>query len=429
MGSLAQEKAARSNLIEITDLHEPILTEVQKQVLAGAESAAAQIVFKPEIILGAAQAQTGLSDFGAEDFRERLAVWCQAVDEDENASAVTRANLFQMMIRYAATRLRIEDIVKRHPQILDIVIDRPIIVAGLPRSGTTHLLGLLSADRRLRSLPWWEAIAPVPAPDEEPTADNPNPRWTKAEEGWRGMEAILPYMAIMHEFSPDHISEDIELQAPDFSSYLIEWLAMVPRWRDYYLSHDQSGTYAYLKKCLQVLTFLKGPNRWVIKCPQHMEQLPALYRTFPDATFVLTHRDPVGSIRSQLTMYTYAARMLRKAIDIREPLDYWPDRYERLLRACVRERDILPAEQTIDVYFHDWIRNPDPIIKEIYRIADIPLTDEALADLHAYQAEHGEQKKGKIVYDLERDFRVTGDELRRPFAFYFKRFPVQIEVR
>jgi hypothetical protein len=122
--------------------------------------------------------------------------------------------------------------------------------------------------------------------------------------------------------------------------------ASAPRWRDYYLSHDQSGTYAYLKKCLQVLTFLKGPNRWVIKCPQHMEQLPALYRTFPDATFVLTHRDPVGSIRSQLTMSTYAARMLRKTVDIQEALGYWPDRYERLLRACVRDRDMLPPQQT-----------------------------------------------------------------------------------
>lgn len=356
-------------------------------------------------------------------------MWCQAIDEDANASAVTRANLFQMMIRYAATRLRIEDIVKRHPAILDIPIERPIIVAGLPRSGTTHLLGLLSADRRFRSLPWWEAIAPVPAPDEAPTPDDPNPRWTKAEQGWRMMESILPHMAIMHEFSPDHISEDIELQAPDFSSYLIEWLAMVPRWRDYYLSHDQSGTYAYLKKALQVLTFLNGPNRWVIKCPQHMEQLPALYKIFPDATFVITHRDPVGSIRSQLTMYTYAARMFRKSVDIQEPLGYWPDRYESLLRACVRDRDILPPNQTIDVYFHDWIKNPDPILKEIYRIADIPLTDEALADLHVYLAEHGEQTKGKIVYDLERDFHVTAEELRRPFGFYFDRFPVAVEVK
>jgi hypothetical protein len=429
MGTAAQEKAARSNIIEITDLHEPVLTEVQKQVRAAAEAAADQIVLQPDVILGAAQAQTGLSDFGPPDFRERLAVWCEAVDEDENASAVTRANLFQMMIRLASTRLRIEDIVKQHPEILDIAIEKPIIVAGLPRSGTTHLLGLLSADQRLRSLPWWEAIAPVPAPDEQPTAQDANPRWTKAEEGWRGMEAVLPYMAIMHEFSPDHISEDIELQAVDFSSYLIEWLALVPRWRDYYLSHDQSGTYAYLKKCLQVLTFLKGPNRWVIKCPQHMEQLPALYKTFPDATFVLTHRDPVGSIRSQLTMYTYAARMLRKSVDIAEPLGYWPDRYEKLLRACVRDRDVLPPEQTIDVYFHEWIRNPDPIVKDIYRIAGIPLTDAVLADLHAYLDEHGEQKKGKIVYDLERDFRATGEELRRPFAFYFDRFPVEIEVR
>ncbi|GLS98962.1 putative sulfotransferase [Sphingobium jiangsuense] len=429
MGSPTQEKAARRNIIDITDLHRPVLTDIQKQVIAGAEAAADQIVFRPEIILAAAQAQTGLTDFGADDFRERLAVWCQAIDEDANASAVTRANLFQMMIRYAATRLRIEDMVKRHPEILDIRIDRPVIVAGLPRSGTTHLLGLLSADRRFRSLPWWEAIAPVPASDEAPTPQDGNPRWTKAETGWRMMESILPYMAIMHEFSPDHISEDIELQAPDFSSYLIEWLALVPRWRDYYLSHDQSGTYAYLKKCLQVLTFLKGPNRWVIKCPQHMEQLPALYKTFPDATFVLTHRDPVGSIRSQLTMYTYAARMFRKTIDIQEPLGYWPDRYEKLLHACVRDRDILPLEQTIDVYFHEWIKNPDPILKEIYRVADIPLTDQALADLHSYLAEHGEQAKGRIIYDLERDFHVTGEELRQPFGFYFDRFPVQVEVK
>ncbi|WP_395335203.1 sulfotransferase [Novosphingobium sp. BL-8A] len=424
----AQKGATHPNVIDITDLHHPVLDEIQKQVLAGAEAAAAHIVFEPQVILAAAMAQTGLSDFGAQDFQERLAVWCQSIDEDENASAVTRANLFQMMIRYAATRLRVEDIVKRHPEILEIPIESPIIVAGLPRSGTTHLLGLLAADRRFRSLPWWEAIAPVAAPDETPTPQDSNPRWTKAEQGWRTMESILPYMAIMHEFSPDHISEDIELQAVDFSSYLIEWLALVPRWRDYYLSHDQSGTYAYLRKCMQILTFLNGPNRWVIKCPQHMEQLPALYKTFPDATFVLTHRDPVGSIRSQLTMYTYAARMLRKTVDIAEPLGYWPDRYQRLLRACVRDREVLPAEQTIDVYFDEWTQAPDRILREIYRIAGVELTDEALAELHRYLAEHGEQSKGKIVYDLERDFLVTAEELRRPFGFYFDRFDVEVEV-
>lgn len=425
--TIATEQRGMERLIHIDDLLAPVRTPLQEQIFQAA--AAAPVSFDDEAILAVARAQTGLDDFGAPDFRERLKIWCQAIDEDENASGVTRANLHYMMIRYVATRLRVENIVKRHPEILDIEIDRPIIVAGLPRSGTTHLLGLLSADTRLRSLPWWEAIAPVPAPDEAPTPEISNPRWAKAEQGWRMMESILPYMGIMHEFSPDHISEDIELQAINFSSYLIEWLALVPRWRDYYLSHDQSGTYAYLKKGLQVLTFLKGPNRWVIKCPQHMEQLPTLYKTFPDATFVLTHRDPVGSIRSQLTMHTYAARMFRKRIDIEEPKGYWIDRYERLLRACVRDRDILPSGQTIDIYFHDWIKNPDPILREIYRKADMELTDATLARLHAYLAEHGEQKKGKIVYDLERDFAITADEIRRNFDFYFNRFPVEVEVR
>jgi hypothetical protein len=422
----AQDRIA-GDVIDITDLRDPILTPAQQGALDA--TAGLQIVFSEEAILGAARAETGLSDFGADDFRERLGVWIQAIEEDANASSVTRANLFQMMVRYAATRLRVEDLIGRHPEILDIVIDRPIIVAGLPRSGTTHMLGLLSADTRLRSLPWWEAIAPVPDPGDAPTAEDPNPRWTRADLGWQSYEAMLPHMAVMHEFSADHISEDIELQAIDFSSYLLEWLAYVPRWRDYYLSHDQSGTYAYLKKGLQVLTFLRGPNRWVIKCPQHMEQLPALHRIFPDATFVITHRDPVGSIRSAMTMSLYAARVLRKKVDPEEPKNYWIDRYERLLRACVRDRDTLPPEQTIDVYFHQWIKDPDSVLRDIYRRADLPLTDAALADLHRYLAEHDPGHKGRMAYDLERDFGVTAEEVRSRFGFYFDRFPVQPEVK
>jgi hypothetical protein len=411
-------------LIDITDLHNPVLTPIQQ----GALAAAPAVVFTRAAVLDAAMAETGLSDFGALDFLPRLDVWLQAIDEDDNASAVTRANLFAMTVRYAAYRLRMEALIREHPEILDIEIDRPIIVAGLPRSGTTHLLGLLSADQRLRSLPWWEAIAPIPSEADAPTEADPNPRRTRAEAGWSMYEAALPYMKLMHEFSADHISEDIELQALDFSSYLIEWLARTPRWRDFYLSTDQTGPYAYLKRAMQVLTYLRGPNRWVIKCPQHMEQLPALYKTFPDATFVLTHRDPVASIRSAMTMGVYAARLLRKRIDPNEMLEYWPDRYERLLRACVRDRDVLPAAQTIDVYFSEWIKNPDGILREIYKLADLPLTDETLAELHAYLAAHEAKHPDKLVYNLERDFGVTAAHVRSRFGFYFDRFGVKQEV-
>jgi hypothetical protein len=421
------ESARLGEVFDIVDMHAPVLSEVQQAALT--QAAQMQFDFTSEAILDAARTGIGLSDFGAMDFVERLDLWCQCVKDDAFLSPVSHAALWMMFVRYASDRLRVEDICKRHPEILDIQIDRPIIVAGPPRSGTTHLLGLLSADTRLRSLPWWEAIAPVPTEADAPNPADTNPRRSRADAGWQQQDAMMPLFKYMHEFSPDHISEDIELQALDFSSYLIEWMVLAPRWRDFYLSHDQTGTYAYLKKGLQVLTFLKGPNRWVIKCPQHMEQLPVLQKTFPDATYVITHRDPVGSIRSTLSMWLYAARILRTKTDPLEPKAYWIDRYKTLLSRCVRDHDCLPPAQTIDVYFHEWIKNPDAILHEIYRKAGITLDDATLATLHAYHADHDPAVKGRVVFNLERDFAITADEIRQDFQFYFDRFPVEREVR
>src|SRR3546814_2629789 len=92
-------------------------------------------------------------------------------------------------------------------------------------------------------------------------------------------------------------------------------------------------------------------------------------------------------------------------------------------------RDALPEAQTIDVYFHEWIKNPDTILREIYKRADLPLTDQTLGELHAYLAAHETAKQGKIVYNLERDFSLTADDIRKHFDFYFERFPVQMEVK
>lgn len=415
----------QQQIIDIDDLHQPLLTPLQQQVLASVPP----VTISAAGVLEAAMAETGLKNFGAEDFRPRLDLWVQAFNADHGASNVTRANMLTMFTRYAATRLRLEDLLARHPEILDIEIDQPIIVAGLPRSGTTHLLNLISADSRLRSLPWWEAIAPIPGPDDQVGADGVDPRWTRAAEGWAQQDAVLPHMKAMHGFQPDHVSEDIELQALDFSSYLIEWLAMVPQWRDYYLQHDQSSNYAYLKKALQALTWLKGPNRWVLKCPQHMEQLPVLLKTFPDATIVITHRDPVGSIQSAITMSCYANRILRKSIDAALYRDYWIDRYHTLLSRCVADRDALPKEQVIDVYFDELMADSDAVLKAIYQKADLALTDESLQELHAYIDSHPRSKHGKVVYNLQRDFDITAEQVRANFDFYFERFPVKVEVK
>lgn len=167
------ESARLGEVFDIVDMHAPVLSEVQQAALT--QAAQMQFDFTSEAILDAARTGTGLSDFGAMDFVERLDLWCQCVKDDAFLSPVSHAALWMMFVRYASDRLRVEDICKRHPEILDIQIDRPIIVAGPPRSGTTHLLGLLSADTRLRSLPWWEAIAPVPTEADAPNPADTNP--------------------------------------------------------------------------------------------------------------------------------------------------------------------------------------------------------------------------------------------------------------
>ena len=124
-----------------------------------------------------------------------------------------------------------------------------------------------------------------------------------------------------------------------------------------------------MKKALQALTFLRGPRTWVLKSPQHCEQLGPLMATFPDATVAFTHRDPVAVIQSAITMMAYSDRLRRTSIDPDWLLDYWSDRVRRLLSACVRDRDLVPAERSIDISFHHLNGNEMPLLDELYHRA------------------------------------------------------------
>ena len=346
---------ADRNEIRITDLAQPVLTAQQRAALEFCDTL--EFDFSEPGVLGKAREATGLNDFGAEDFRERLKVLLGEWGNDTGLTGVGRMALHNKLVQHATSRLLIEDILKKHPEILDMEIKAPIIVAGLPRSGTTHLLNLMAADSRLRSLPLWEAYEPLPRPGETPLPDGTDPRWQRCEDAWQAMQANSPLLAAMHPMNPDHIHEELELMGPDFASYNYEWLAPSPQWRDHYLGHDQTPHYEYMKNVLKILQWRTGPDRWVLKCPQHMEQLTVLHRVFPDATIAITHRDPVAVIQSAITMLGYGQRMNRKQVKLAALLDYWSDRIEQLLRACVRDRDNLHEDQTIDVPFHIFMAN------------------------------------------------------------------------
>jgi hypothetical protein len=413
--------------IRIDDLHEPVLSDLQKGALAFGE--ANPVELSVDAVTAAAIDKVGLEDFGPDDFRERLALWLSEIDEDPERTAMGRLGIFNDCVRYAANRLLRHDLLERHPEIHDVQIERPIIVIGLPRSGTTHLVNLIAADERLRSMPLWEGQEPVPDPNEPTSPDGVDPRYKRCADRWEQMRTGSPLIAAMHPMNPDHIHEELELQLPDFSSYNQEWVARVPKWRDYYLAHDQTPHYEYMKTGLKILQWYRPRDRWVLKCPQHLENIGPLMTTFPDATIAVTHRDPVSVIQSASVITAYGARINYRTPEPDWYFAYWSDRVHRLLEASVRDRHLLPEDRTVDVLFHEFMADDFATVDKIYQVAGLEMTGAARGQIQAYLDSHQRGKDGQVVYDIRKDFGAEPADVRAPFRFYTDRFPVREEVR
>jgi len=222
------------------------------------------------------------------------------------------------------------------------------------------------------------------------------------------------------------VHEEIQLLAIDFSTMLFETVAPMPTWRDVYMACDQRPSYAYLKKILQVLTWLRGGDRWVLKSPQHLEQFPALLDTFPDATFVVTHRDPVSVSASLATMIAYGARTSHSRVDPIAIGRYWGDRIERMLRRCVDDRDALPADRSVDVLFDEFMADDMAMVERIYDLACQPMTAAGRQAMAGFMASHPRGRFGAVRYDPAQ-VGLDRDERRVALQFYVDRFGVKIE--
>jgi hypothetical protein len=310
--------------------------------------------------------------------------------------------------------LLVEDVLDRHPEIRQVPVARPIVICGLPRTGTTHLHNLMSADPGLRHLPYWESLEPVLAASEQPAPGEPDPRLARTEQALALVNGAMPYFVRMHEMTVDHAHEEIQLLAIAGSTMLFETMAPTASWRDWYMSTDQTPAYLYLRSILQVLQWLRGPQRWVLKSPQHLEQFGPLQRVFPDATFVVTHRDPVSVTASMCTMLSYSGRMS-------------VERLERMLASCVRDRDVLPASQSADIRFDEFMADDISMVRCIYELADQPFTAETDAAMGAFMAEHPRGRHGRVAYDL-RDFGLDSKERRAALRFYTERFGIEEEA-
>jgi len=406
--------------VRIEDLREPRRAPDEQALYEFALSIKADL--DADRMVAEATAKTGLTDFGDPTLVERLAAQAAAVEADTGLSGLGRYIVRGRLVGLLEARLRFEDYVARHPEALDVELEPPVIVVGLPRSGTTHLVNLLAADSRFRAMPWWEAIEPVPVIGDGPGPDGVDPRYLRCQASYEASKASAPLLSLMHDRPPSSIEEDCELVDLDLCAYTLEWHARVPAWRDHYLTLDQHAHYAFLRRELQVLSHLRGPNRWVLKTPQHLEQLGPLLATFPDATIAFTLRDPVAVLQSAITMLAYGDRLRRVHVEADDLADYWVDRIERLLRAAVRDTHLIPAAQRVDVEFGEFMADDLAMATRILDVAGVEMTDQARTELTSYLAGNPRGKDGRLVYDLRGDFGLEPADLRERFAFYYDAF-------
>ena len=407
--------------VRIDDLREPRRSVEEQQIFDLARSM--EVDLTPSTLVAAAIRRTGLGDFGDPTLLDRLAAQVAAVEHDPGLSGLGRFLVRRRLVGLLAARLRFEDFVRRHPEALEVELEPPVIVVGLPRSGTTHLVNLLATDTRFRSLPWWEVAEPIPVIGDGPGRDGIDPRYIRSLAEYEASMEVSPLTALMHDRPPSSIEEECELLDLDLCTYVLEWHARVPGWRDHAESLDQFAHYRFLRRELQVLSYLRGPNRWVLKCPQHLERLGPLMATFPDATVAVTLRDPVAVLQSAITMLAYGDRNRRLAIDADQLAAYWADRVERLLRAAVRDAHLIPASQRVDVEFGKFMSDDLGMAASVLETAGLDVTDEVRAGLAAYVEANPRGKEGRVVYDLRGDFGLEPDDLYERYAFYFDAFP------
>ena len=413
--------------IRIDDLASPRFAADVVEMMQAVAPMAQAIPWSLDAALEQAARESGLDDFGEDIYSEPLTVFLKGAKQEAGLSPMGEVTVWGQVLQFLKNRLLIEEAYRHQPELSEQVLDRPIVIAGLPRTGTTHLHNLISSDPALYFLPWWESLEPLPPLAERGADMDVDPRWQRAADGIDMRDRLMPHFKRMHDMWPEHAHEEIHLLAIAGSTMFFETLAPSESWREYYCGTDQTPWYAYMARVLRVIQSRRpGGGRWILKSPQHLEQFGPLNRVFPDATFVVTHRDPVSITASFATMATYSARLSQSVVDPERVGGYWARRIEAMLRACVEDRESLPSERSIDVRFHEFMQDDLATVAKIYALAGQPLTSAAHAAMDAFMREHPRGKHGRIRYDLG-DFGIDRGERRKALDFYVQRFGVETE--
>ena len=386
------------------------------------------ISLDPDAILGAAKRNTGLDDFGEDDwFVEPLHSLCKALEEEAQLTLLGRLMARHEIQVLLQNRLGIEDTIKKNPQILDEEIVDPIFVCGLGRSGTTVLHELLSEDPAHRVPLLWEMWHSVPPP--ETSTYTTDPRIGVADREINLPAEIDLDFSSMHVSGGDKPNECIFIFGLQFLGDFFVGQYNVPSHAISTAAKDLTPVYAYHKKVLQLLQWKHPGERWVLKCPAHLGRLSFLFNVYPDARIVVTHRDPLRVISSMSSLTTHLKAMRSEAVMTKGEIvaasfgeHYLLDRYMQL-------RDGMPdkANQFLDLGYQDLMDDPLGAVETLYSHWGLRFSDEARRRMQAALDRNPQGLHGKHQYSFE-DTGLDLAEERAKFAAYQARFDVPSEV-
>ncbi len=363
--------------------------------------------------------RAGSDDFGGETWREGLEVLVRSLNDEAALNELGAGAMIDQIVGYLVNRLRVEQCYSEHPEIDDEQIVAPLFGLGLPRTGSTALSFLLAQDPDRRSLRVWEASDPCPPP--ETATEHTDPRIAEAQAGidftnemFTGFEGMLPTAA-------DGPQECLVPMAFEFRSLIFEGMSLIPSYTEWLLHCDMEPAYRYHQRVLKLLQWRCPPDRWWLKTPAHMLSIEALDTVYPDARFVMTHRD-VGKVLPSLcalysTLSTILTERPQPAAIGAHTTEVWRIALERLIGF----RDRGNENRFFDLAFDAVQRDPIGQVTRLYAELGDDLSDEARRRMQAWWAQNSKSRSTPKSYAPE-NFGLDLTSISEQFAFYDQRF-------
>jgi hypothetical protein len=371
---------------------------------------------------------TGLSDFGADDWREPFEVYVKALEEEAALTLIGRIRMRQEVLNFLQGHLEIEDWYRRHPEIEDEQIVAPILLTGQGRSGTSFLQNVMAENPDHKTLRHWEMMFPCPPPEAATYATDP--RIKKAEHQLGQWARVVPEIEGMHEFGGNVPFEDTVMMSLNFTSDA--WLcaiAQVPSYAMFLAKLGHEAAFRYHKRVLKLLQWRNPRQHWVLKDVFHLGRLPAFLEAYPDACVVWSHRDPV---RASASMVNLIGCMWWAGSDVplqAGALDYCRDpavsaaRFNMVIDQI--ESGEIPRDRIFSVQYKNLVRDPIATVQSIHDYFGIPLTEHGRAGMETYLRENPRDNRPPHRYPIPEGEALV--QARAVYARYQEYFNVPTE--